>query len=143
MGILADSVLASGGLVTGVIPEHLFELEVGHTGISDMRIVSSMHERKAVMASESSAFIAMPGGFGTFEEICEIITWAQLGLHHKPIGFLNIAGYFNPLMSAFDLGVTEKFISHQHRDMIICEDSVSTLVKRIADGIKNPDLVKF
>jgi uncharacterized protein (TIGR00730 family) len=119
MGVLADSMLGFGGHVTGVIPGHLQDLEVGHKKIQNMHVVESMHERKALMAELCDGFIALPGGFGTLEEFCEILTWAQLGLHHKPIGLLNINSYYNPLLEMFDLGVKEQFIRIQHRKLVL------------------------
>lgn len=119
MGVLADAVLAAGGEVIGVIPEALALKEVAHDGLTDLRVVTSMHERKAMMAELSDAFIAMPGGFGTFEEFCEIVTWAQLGMHVKPCGLLNVNGFFDPLLALFDRGVTEGFIRPQHRALVL------------------------
>ena len=102
MGILADAALAAGGKVIGVIPESLMAKEVGHLGLTELRIVKSMHERKAIMSDLSDAFIAMPGGFGTFEEFCEVVTWSQLGIQSKPCGLLNVEGYYDPLLELFD-----------------------------------------
>jgi uncharacterized protein (TIGR00730 family) len=99
MGLLADSVLQAGGEAVGVIPENLMAREVGHNGLTKLHVVHSMHERKTLMADLSDAFIALPGGFGTFEEFCEIVTWAQLGLHAKPCGILNVLGYYTPLLA--------------------------------------------
>lgn len=131
MGLLADSVLEAGGEVVGVIPQALAEKEVAHTGITQLHIVSSMHERKAMMADLSDGFIAMPGGYGTFEEFCEIITWYQLGIHRKACGLLNIAGYYDPLLAQFDLGVREEFISDNHRKMIIADTNPQALLQKI------------
>ncbi len=108
MGVLADTALASGGTVIGVIPESLMAREVGHRGLTELRVVSSMHERKALMSDLSDAFIALPGGFGTFEEFCEVVTWSQLGIHEKPCGLLNVAGYYDPLLRLFDNAVTRR-----------------------------------
>lgn len=138
MGVLADSALARGGSVIGVIPESLAELEVAHEGLSELRIVSSMHERKAQMAELSDAFIALPGGFGTFEEICEIITWAQLGFHRKPCCLLNVNGYYDPLLELFDRGVESQFIRPQHRGLVLVESEVRALLDRI-EGWRPPD----
>jgi uncharacterized protein (TIGR00730 family) len=115
MGALADAALAAGGRVTGVIPKGLAKKELVHDGLSDLRLVASMHERKALMAELAGGFLALPGGFGTFEEFCEILTWAQLGLHRKPCGLLNVHGYFNPLLELFDHAVSEGFVCAEHR----------------------------
>src|ERR1051326_7718022 len=104
MGIVADAVMAAGGEGIGGIPEALALKEVAHEGLTELRVVGSMHERKALMADLAHAFIAMPGGFGTFEEFCEIVTWAQLGMHTKPCGLLNVNGFYDPLLALFDLG---------------------------------------
>ncbi|XVX19992.1 TIGR00730 family Rossman fold protein [Actinomycetota bacterium] len=114
MGAVADAALAAGGEVVGVIPSHLWDAEVGHAGLTDLHVTASMHERKALMAELSEGFIAMPGGFGTLEEVVEILTWGQLGLHHKPIGFLDTAGFYEPLMRFVDHAVGEGFIRAQH-----------------------------
>src|SRR5687767_16004120 len=110
MGELADAVLAAGGEVTGVIPHALWAREVGHRGLTDLRIVDSMHERKAMMADLADAFIALPGGFGTFEEFCEAVTWTQLGLHRKKCGLLNVGGFYDPLLALVDRAVADGFI---------------------------------
>ena len=115
MGVIADAVLNLQGDVTGVIPESLTARELAHAGVADMRIVDSMHTRKALMAELSDAFIALPGGLGTFEELCEILTWAQLGFHHKPIALLNVNGYYDPLISLVDHAVSEGFMSEANR----------------------------
>ena len=132
MGTLADAALAAGGEVIGVIPRDMVEREVAHTGLSGLRIVESMHERKALMADLADGFIAMPGGFGTLDEFCEILTWAQLGLHAKPCGMLNVAGFFDPLLAAFDHAVAEGFIRPAHRGMMISEQNPVLLVNRLA-----------
>ena len=118
MGALADSVLASGGKVVGVIPETLVEKEVSHKGLTELHVVASMHERKALMAELADAFIALPGGFGTIEELCEILTWSQLGMHKKPIGLLNIDGYYESLLEFFDRAVSEGFVRPAHRELL-------------------------
>lgn len=129
MGVIADAMIAGGGEVIGVIPEHLMIKEVAHSGLKDLRIVKSMHERKALMAELSDGFVAMPGGFGTFEEFCEIITWSQLGLHKKPTGLLNVRGYYNPLLQLFDHGVSEEFIRPVFREMVLCADNPTALIE--------------
>ncbi len=119
MGVLADSVLAAGGEVIGVIPDALVAKEVAHKNLSDLRVVGSMHERKASMAELADAFIALPGGYGTLEEFCEVITWAQLGLHRKPCGLLNIDAFFDPLLAFLDHAVAEEFVRPAHRALVL------------------------
>ncbi len=119
MGTIADAVLAARGQVIGVIPEFLVTKEIAHTGLTKLHIVDSMHERKALMAELSDAFIALPGGYGTLEEFCEILTWAQLGLHQKPFGLLNVEAYYNPLLQLFDQAVTEKFLKPTLRSLVL------------------------
>ena len=118
MGRLADAVLESGGHAIGVIPRSLVEREVAHRGLSDLRIVETMHERKALMAELADAFIAMPGGYGTFDELCEILTWAQLGIHSKPVGLLNILGYWDPFLGFLDHAVEAGFLKPAHRQLL-------------------------
>src|SRR5215471_20948929 len=119
MGVLADTMLAHGGNVIGVIPESLLAKEVGHQGVTELRIVKSMHERKALMADLSDGFIALPGGYGTFEEFCEVVTWSQLGLHAKPCGVLNVAGYYDSLLGLFDHSVREGFLRNDNRGLVL------------------------
>jgi len=115
MGILADAVLEAGGEVIGVIPQDLMDREVGHEGLSELRVVGSMHERKALMAELSDGFVALPGGAGTLEELIEIYTWSQLGLHEKPMGVLNVANYYDGLDALLDHAVQEGFLRPEHR----------------------------
>lgn len=122
MGVIADEVMRAGGEVVGIIPESLDNREVGHRGITELRVVGSMHERKAQMAELADGFIAMPGGIGTFEEFFEILTWAQLGFHEKPCAVLNIAGYYDGLLALCDNAVSEGFVRQAHRELIL-EDS--------------------
>lgn len=131
MGVLADAALAEGGEVLGVIPVGLQDRELGHTGITSLRVVRSMHERKALMATESSMFVALPGGLGTLEELFEIWTWRQLELHEKPIGLLNVDRYFDAQLSFLDHSVTEGFVSPKHRSRLIVEDHVVRLLDRM------------
>lgn len=131
MGVLADAGLAAGGEVVGVIPRMLVDREIAHQGLSELHVVGSMHERKALMADLSDAFIAMPGGYGTLDEFCEILTWTQLGLQRKPIGILNVGGYFNRLLNAFDHAVEQQFVKPQHRDMIVTDDNPVSLIARM------------
>ena len=111
MGVLADAALEASGRVIGVIPESLMAKEVGHQGLTELRVVGSMHERKALMADLAEGFIALPGGYGTFEEFCEVVTWSQLGLHAKPCGVLNVEKYYDPLLALFDHAVKEGFFT--------------------------------
>ena len=119
MGIIADTVLEGGGEVIGVIPQALVSKEVAHRGLSDLRVVGSMHERKALMVDLSDGFIALPGGYGTFDELCEVLSWAQLGLHQKPVGVLNIAGYFDRLLAMLDHAAAERFLRPEHRRVLL------------------------
>lgn len=132
MGVLADAVLQGGGKVIGVIPAHLEAKEVAHRGLTDLRVVGSMHERKAVMADLSDAVIALPGGLGTLEELFEMLTWAQLGLHRKPCGVLNVAGYFDRLLAFLDHAVTQRFISDPHRGLLLSDQGPEALLDRMA-----------
>ena len=142
MGELAESVLGAGGEVIGVIPHALWAREVGHRGLTDLRIVDTMHERKAMMADLADAFIALPGGLGTLEEIFEIWTWAQLGLHAKPLGFLDINGYYTPLMQFLDGAVQAKFVREPHRAIAIIEKDPAALLKRF-ESWKPPRVEKW
>src|SRR5262249_26479479 len=119
MGTIADAVLGGGGEGFGVIPTFLADKEIAHKGLTQLRIVSSMHERKALMAERADAFVALPGGFGTLDELFEILTWAQLGLHSKPCGVLNVDGYFDGLSSYLDHAVAEELLRAEHRAMLI------------------------
>ena len=142
MGVVADAVLAGGGEVIGVIPQSLADREIAHSGVTDLRIVDSMHTRKALMADLSDAFIAMPGGFGTFEEIFEAVTWTQLGVHRKPCGLLNVGGFYTPLALFIDQAVSEGFIKPVHRESIVVDDSPERLVTALA-AVKLPDVPKW
>jgi uncharacterized protein (TIGR00730 family) len=128
MGAVADAATAAGGSVIGIIPRQLDEREVAHQGISDLRIVESMHERKALMAELSDGFIALPGGFGTFEEFCEAVTWVQLGIQHKPCVLANLDGYYDPLVAQFDRGFETGFISPINRDIVTVVSSIEALL---------------
>ena len=132
MGVIADTVLAGGGEVIGVLPRGLFKREVAHTNLTELHEVGSMHERKALMADLADGFIALPGGFGTFDELFEITTWAQLGLHNKPIGLLDVAGYFKPLLALVAHASAEVFIPPTHTELLMCEDSPDKLLERFA-----------
>ena len=122
---------SGGGEIIGVIPKALLVREVGRTDIGELRVVRSMHERKATMAELSDGFIALPGGFGTFEEFCEVVTWAQLGLHSKPVGLLNVESYFDPLIEQFDRAVREQFIFPEIRSLILHETESHRLLDRM------------
>jgi uncharacterized protein (TIGR00730 family) len=130
MGALADAVLAAGGHVTGVIPEALVAKEVAHAGLSDLRVVASMHERKAVMADLADGFIALPGGWGTLEEFFEVLTWGQLGLHRKPCGLLNVRGYFDGLLAFIDHSINERFVRRDNRALVLVGDAPDALLDR-------------
>jgi uncharacterized protein (TIGR00730 family) len=129
MGVLADEALADGGSVIGVIPRALFEREVGHDGLTELRVVESMHERKAQMADLADAFIALPGGMGTLEELFETLTWGQLGYHDKPCGLLNTSGYWDDMLAALDRAVGEHFLAPKHRQMLLVEEEPAALLE--------------
>src|SRR5688572_18979468 len=128
MGRISDTVKNGGGEIIGIIPNALLARGVGRADIGELRIVRSMHERKAMMVELSDGFIALPGGFGTFEEFCEIVTWAQLGLHSKPVGLLNVASYFDPLIEQFDRAVKEDFAFVENRELILHETNPDRLL---------------
>ncbi|MGC9960373.1 MAG: TIGR00730 family Rossman fold protein [Acidimicrobiales bacterium] len=128
MGLLADAALEAGGGVIGVMPEFLVDAEIAHTGLTSMHVVGSMHERKAMMAELSDGFVALPGGLGTLEEVAEILTWSQLGLHAKPVGFLNVAGYYDLLLAFLDHGVTEGFLRAENRQLVLSAASATELL---------------
>jgi uncharacterized protein (TIGR00730 family) len=132
MGAVADAALAAGGRVTGVIPSALVDREVAHRGLTDLRIVTTLHERKALMAELSDAFIALPGGLGTLEELAEVLSWAQLELHAKPIGALDVAGYFDPLAVFLDHATAEGFIAPAQRRLLMIDTDLDTLLDRFA-----------
>jgi uncharacterized protein (TIGR00730 family) len=132
MGALADGVLARGGRVIGIIPRALVEKEVAHAGLTELHLVASMHERKAMMADLSDAFVALPGGLGTLDELFEIWTWAQLGLHRKPVGLLDVDGYFEGLVRFLDHATAEGFVRQVHRDLLIVDRDPERLLDRLA-----------
>jgi len=133
MGAIADSVLEAGGEAIGVIPEHLMSREIGHNRLTKLHIVRSMHERKALMSDLSDAFIALPGGFGTLEEFCEVLTWSQLGLHAKPCGIVNVLGYYTPLLAMLDHAVQERFLKPQSRALVLARDKPAELLQALED----------
>lgn len=137
MGALADAALAAGGRVVGIIPRRLQEREVAHRGVSELHVVESMHERKALMAGLSDGFIALPGGFGTFEEYCEAVTWVQLGLQQKPTYLVNVAGYYDPLIALFDHAVAAGFVNAANREIVETFPSVAALLERLPPGPRN------
>jgi uncharacterized protein (TIGR00730 family) len=131
MGALADEVIASGGELTGVIPRALVDREIAHRDVMDMRVVGSMHERKALMAELSDAFVALPGGIGTLEELFEVYTWAQLGLHSKPCALLNVAGYYDGIADFLALAVSERFLREETRDLLLVDTDPAALIDRL------------
>jgi uncharacterized protein (TIGR00730 family) len=131
MGTVADACLKHGGRVVGVIPQLLVDKEVAHTGLTELRIVGSMHERKALMADLSDAFIALPGGFGTWEEFFEILTWSQLGIQRKACALLNVNGYYDPLLQMADNAVAEGFVRPAHRDLLLSDEDAARLLDRL------------
>ncbi len=138
MGAVADGALEAGGRVTGVIPRALMERELGHTGIQDLRVVADMHERKMTMAGLADAFIAMPGGWGTLEELTEMLTWLQLGIHRKPIGLLNVDGYFDPLLAFAKTMVDERFVREEQASMLAVEATPELLLAQLRDPLPPP-----
>ena len=131
MGAVADAARAAGGEVVGVIPQQIFDLEIGHTGLDDLRVVGSMHERKALMAELSDAFVALPGGIGTLEELFEVYTWAQLGIHAKPLALLDVAGYYEPLAAFLDHAVAQRFLRPETREMLAVADDLDSLLETL------------
>jgi uncharacterized protein (TIGR00730 family) len=131
MGLLADAALAAGGEVVGVMPRALIEREIAHDGLTELHEVDSMHVRKARMADLSDGFVALPGGAGTLEEVFEVWTWGQLGHHRKPVGFLNVAGFFDALLTFLDHQARERFMRPEHRDMLIVESDAERLLNRL------------
>jgi uncharacterized protein (TIGR00730 family) len=142
MGVVADAVMAGGGEVIGVIPEALVAKEVAHEGLPDLRVVGSMHERKALMAELADAFVALPGGYGTLEEFCEVVTWAQLGFHRKPCGLLNVGGFYDRLLALFDHAVAEHFVRPAHRSLVLEEHDPEHLLDLLA-SYRPPALEKW
>ena len=131
MGTIADAVLAEKGRAVGVIPQSLVDREVAHKGLTELHVVQTMHERKAMMAARSDAFIAMPGGFGTFDEICEIITWNQLGIIRKPVAFYNVSGFWDKFLDMVDHTVAEGFVKYDQRENLIVESDPEVLLQKI------------
>ena len=138
MGVLADAALARGGEVIGVIPQKLVDKEVAHRGVTELRIVETMHERKALMNDLSDAFLALPGGFGTLDEFFEVLTWAQLGFHGKPCALLNVAGYYDGMLAMLDHAVTERFLRTAHRELVIADTDPLRLLQRLSAFVPAP-----
>jgi uncharacterized protein (TIGR00730 family) len=138
MGIVADAVLRQGGRVVGVIPQRLAAKEIAHEDVTELIVVGSMHERKAQMAARATAFLALPGGIGTFEEFFEILTWAALGIHNKPIGLLNTEGYFEPLLGLLRHAVEERFVREEHLKLLLVSDDPETLVADLPAFVPPP-----
>ena len=133
MGIVADACLNEGGRVIGVIPQALADKEVAHTGLTELRIVGSMHERKALMADLSDAFLALPGGYGTWEEFFEVLTWSQLRIQRKACGVLNVSGYYDPLLDMADRALSEGFLRDVHRDLLLSDADPEQLLDRLSN----------
>lgn len=138
MGVVADAVLANGGEVTGVIPDFLVKMEVGHKGLSEIHIVESMHERKALMEKLCDGIITLPGGFGSIDELFEILTWAQLGLHQKPIGILNVNGFYDFLLKQLEVMVEEGFLKQESCDLLLVADNIDDLLQKMANYQPTP-----
>jgi uncharacterized protein (TIGR00730 family) len=143
MAVIANTVLDLGGHVVGVIPEFFIDKELAHRGVSDLRIVRSMHERKALMAELSDAFIALPGGIGTMEEFFEVLSWTQLKLQDKPCGLLNAENYYSHIVQFLDYAVQEKFLKPAHRELLIVENSCEALLDRLAGKMRAPAESRF
>ncbi len=138
MGVVADAALANGGKVTGVIPDFLVKMEVGHKGLSEIHVVESMHERKALMEKLCDGIITLPGGYGSIDELFEILTWAQLGLHKKPIGILNVNGFYDFLLKQLEVMVQEGFLKQESRDLLIVSDNMDNLLEQMANFQPTP-----
>ncbi|MBC6111977.1 TIGR00730 family Rossman fold protein [Pedobacter fastidiosus] len=143
MGVLADDVLTLNGLVTGVIPQFLMDKEVGHKGVTEMIVTENMHQRKQKMADLSDGFIILPGGFGTLEEFFEVLTWLQLGLHNKPIGVLNVNGFYDPLFAQMEMMVQSRFLKPANRDLVFNEADAEVLIEKMDSFSAVPDEVWF
>jgi uncharacterized protein (TIGR00730 family) len=135
MGTLADTALAAGGTVIGVMPQALIDREIGHRGLTELHVVGSMHERKALMAELADAFVALPGGIGTLEELIEAYTWSQLGLHAKPLGVLNVNGYYDALAAFLDHAVRSRFLRAEHRAVLSVEADAGALLERLDHAV--------
>jgi uncharacterized protein (TIGR00730 family) len=136
MGLVADTVLAAGGRAIGFIPRTMVDREIAHTSLTELHVVETMHERKAAMARVADAFVALPGGFGTFEEFCEAVTWTQLGLHRKRCGLLNVAGYYDPLLALFDRAVSDGFLKPQNRAIVASDEDPARLLDLLSAPVE-------
>ncbi|SDC27769.1 TIGR00730 family Rossman fold protein [Pedobacter soli] len=143
MGVLANDVLDAGGEVIGVIPQFLMDKEVGHTGVTEMIVTENMHQRKQKMADLSDGFVILPGGFGTLEEFFEVLTWLQLGLHNKPIGVLNVNGFYDPLFAQMEMMVQHRFLKPANRDLVFNEADATILIDKMDHFSAIPDEVWF
>ena len=143
MGVLADATLAAGGRVVGVIPAALVQRELAHQGLSELHVVETMHQRKALMADRSDAFLALPGGFGTADELFEILTWAQLGIHAKPVGLLNVGGFFDPLLAWVNHAFSEGFVKQKHAALLHVASDVNGLLDTLAQHSPEPPTDKW
>ena len=145
MGALADACRTAGGEVTGIIPRSLVDAEVAHTGLDDLRVVGTMHERKALMAELADGFVALPGGFGTIEEFCEVLTWSQLGLHPtpKPCGLLDVAGFYRPLVELFDRAADQGFVRPEHRGLVLVAETPGAMLDALAGWVAPPRTRKW
>jgi uncharacterized protein (TIGR00730 family) len=135
MGAVADACLSAGGRVTGVIPQLLVDKEVAHEGLTELRVVQTMHERKALMADLADAFLALPGGYGTWDELCEVLTWSQIGIHRKASALLNVNGYYDPLLAMADRAVSEGFIHTVNRELLLTDTDPARLLDRLEDYV--------
>jgi uncharacterized protein (TIGR00730 family) len=136
MGVVADSALAAGGEAMGVIPQSMVAEEIAHAGLTQLHVVATMHERKALMASNADAFLTLPGGMGTWEELCEVLAWSQLRIHQKPCAVLNTGGYYDPLLAMMDRAVAEGFLPRQYREALICESTAEAVLDRLVDAMR-------
>ena len=143
MGLVADAALEAQGRVIGVLPDILMSQERAHTRLTELHVVGSMHERKALMADLADAFIALPGGMGTFEEFCEVVTWAQLGLHRKPCGLLNVMGYYDALLNLVERAITDGFIHTEQRGLVLSSASIDTLLTRFETYVPPPSSLQI
>jgi hypothetical protein len=131
MGVIADAAIGAGGRAIGVMPRALVEREIAHRGLTTLHVVDTMHERKQRMADLADAFVMLPGGFGSWDEFCEVVTWAQLGIHRKPLGVLNVGGYYDPMLAMADRAVAEGFVSAVQRDRLVVDDDAGRLLDRL------------
>lgn len=143
MGVLADTILAAGGEVIGVMPRTLFSLEIAHQGLTTLHEVESMHERKALMADLADGFVALPGGLGTYDELFEILTWAKLGIHQKPVGLLNVSGYFDPLLALLQQTISEGFMTATHGELLLHRENPADLLDCLAAYVPPPPFSKW